>query len=154
VVSHLSYTPNSYFDITTRQRIDSRSARVRFAEGLVSWGPDWLKFAGGYTYSLTNPFLYYDTASASALATKPRNEGVLGFTTKDGPWRFHAGGRRDLRQNKMVSLGVGGAYEDECFIFDVSLQRRYTSINNDHGASTVLFEITLKTIGAFGFHAL
>ena len=54
----------------------------------------------------------------------------------------------------MASVAAGGAYEDECFIFDVSFQRRYTSINNDHGASTILFEVTLKTIGEFGFHAL
>ena len=154
IVSHLSYTPAGWFDITTRQRFDNKTMKVRFAEGIGSWGPKYARFSAGYTYSLTNPYLFYDTPGGSALATKPRNEGVLGFTTAEGPWRLHATGRRDLRQNKMVSLAVGGAYEDECFIFDVSFLRRYTSINSDHGASTILFEITLKTIGEFGFHAL
>ena len=154
IVSHLSYTPAKWFDITTRQRFDNRTMNVRFAEGLASWGADSLRFSAGYTYALTNPYLYYDAPGGSALATKPRNEGVLGVTTVTGPWRLHASGRRDLRQNKMASVAAGGAYEDECFIFDVSFQRRYTSINNDHGASTILFEVTLKTIGEFGFHAL
>ena len=154
IVSHLSYTPTDWFDVTTRQRFDRRSLKVRFAEGLVGVGPAALRVSGGYTYSVTNPYLYYDTVGGTATATRPRNEGVLGLTTQAGAWRVHAVGRRDLALNKMVSLGVGGAYEDECFIFDVSLQRRYTSINNDRGASTILFEITLKTIGEFGFHAL
>ncbi len=154
IVSHLNFTPTGWFDITTRQRFDKTSAKVRFAEGLASWGPQYARFSAGYTYSLTNPYFYFDTPGGSALATKPRNEGVLGFSATEGPWRVHGSGRRDLRQNKLVSLAVGGAYEDECFIFDVSFQRRYTSINNDHGASTILFEVTLKTIGEFGFHAL
>ncbi len=154
IVSHLTYTPTSWFDVTTRQRFDNRSGKVRFAEAVSSWGPQALRFNAGYTYSLTNPYAYFDTAAGSALATQPRNEASLGMSTTYGQWRFHAAGRRDVRTNKMVSLAVGGAYEDECFIFDVSLQRRYTSINNDHGASTILFEITLKTVGEFGFHAL
>jgi hypothetical protein len=29
--------------------------------------------------------------------------------------------------------------------------RRYTIINNDHGDSTLLFTITLKTVGPIGF---
>ena len=103
---------------------------------------------------MTNPYFFYDTAGGTALATKPRNEAVLGFSTTSGPYRLHATARRDLQMNKMVSLIAGGAYEDECFIFDVSYQRRYTSINNDRGASTILFQITLKTVGQFGFHAL
>jgi LPS-assembly protein len=47
---------------------------------------------------------------------------------------------------------VHGTYEDECFIFDVNFSRRYTSIDNDNGGTTILFQITLKTVGQFGFH--
>ena len=154
IVGHLSYTPAPWLDLTTRERLDNRSLRIRFAEGMASFGPNWLKFNAGYTYSLTNPFYYYDTAGGSALATTPRHEGVLGVTAREGAWHFRAEGRRDLALGKMVSLGLGAGYEDECFIFDVSYQRRYTSINNDNGATTILFEITLKTVGQFGFHAL
>lgn len=153
IVSHLAYTPTKWFDITTRQRFNNRSMRLRFAEGIAGFGPDYARFSTGYTYSLTNPFTYYDTANGSDIATKPRNEAVAGIDTTTGAYHLHAAARRDLQMNKMVSLDAGGAYEDECFIFDLRLQRRYTSINNDHGASTVLFEITFKTIGQFGFHA-
>jgi len=153
IVSHLSYTPNSFLDLTSRQRFDKDTAQIRYVDALATVGPDWMKVNGGYIYSMTNPFMYYDTAPTSLLATTPRNEVSLGMTTKQGQWSFRASSRRDVQQNKMVSLGLGSSYEDECFIFDVSLFRRYTSINNDHGASTVLFQLTFKTIGQFGFHA-
>ena len=44
-------------------------------------------------------------------------------------------------------------YEDECFILDANVARRYTSLNGDTGATLVLFQITFKTVGQFGFHA-
>ena len=53
----------------------------------------------------------------------------------------------------MVSAGVHATYEDECFIFDANASRRYTSLDGDHGETIVLFTITLKTVGQFGFHA-
>ena len=58
-----------------------------------------------------------------------------------------------MQTSQMVSVLAGGSYEDECFIFDISFYRRYTSVNGDGGASSVLFQITLKTVGEFGFHA-
>jgi LPS-assembly protein len=45
------------------------------------------------------------------------------------------------------------SYEDECFIFSGNVYRRFTSIGGDNGATTVLLQITLKTVGTFGFHA-
>jgi len=154
IVSHLSFAPNAYIDLTSRQRFDNRSMQPRFVDASATVGPSWLKLNGGYLYSVTNPFSYYDQSATTALATVPRNEVTLGATTKIGAWSFRASGRRDVRLNKMAALALGTTYEDECFIFDVSFTRRYTSINNDRGASTILFQLTFKTVGQFGFHAL
>ncbi|MCW3473147.1 LPS-assembly protein LptD [Limobrevibacterium gyesilva] len=154
IVSRLSFTPNSYLDITTRQRFDHKSFQIRFADALVSAGPSWLRFTGGYIYTIDNPYTLYDTPTSFNQTTTPRNEISLGTTAKWGNWRLNAAARRDLQSSKLVATSFGGAYEDECFIFNVSYIRRYTSINNDHGSSTILFQITLKTVGQFGFHAL
>jgi LPS-assembly protein len=54
----------------------------------------------------------------------------------------------------MVAVGADAIYEDECFIFDLRMYRRYTSINGDSGSTTVLFLLTFKTIGQFGYRAL
>jgi hypothetical protein len=35
-----------------------------------------------------------------------------------------------------------------------SFFRRFTSVDGDNGATTALFQITLKTVGTFGFNGL
>jgi LPS-assembly protein len=54
----------------------------------------------------------------------------------------------------MDSISVTGAYENECAIFDLTFYKRYTSIAGDSGDTMVLFQITLKTVGQFGFHPM
>ena len=53
----------------------------------------------------------------------------------------------------MASAWVDAGYDDECFTFDAHFYRRYTSLDNDGGATTILFQITFKTVGEFGFNA-
>jgi LPS-assembly protein len=158
VVSHLTFTPNRYFDITTRQRFDHKTFDIKFADALVSGGPEVLRLNAGYIYSAVNPYTYYDTSpyntAPPAVPTgPPRNEVSLGANSRFGPWKLNASARRDLQLSKFTSIGGGGSYEDECFIFDVKYYRRYTSVNNDRGSTTILFTVTLKTVGQFGFHA-
>lgn len=45
-------------------------------------------------------------------------------------------------------------YEDECFIFDVSYNKRYTPLNGDNGATSILFQLTFKTVGQFGVNRI
>jgi LPS-assembly protein len=78
----------------------------------------------------------------------------LGLSSKWGNYRFSGNIRRDLATNQMVEAGADAIYEDECFIFDLRLYRRYTSIDGDSGATTILFLLTFKTIGQFGYRAL
>jgi LPS-assembly protein len=78
----------------------------------------------------------------------------VGLSSNWGKYRFAGYARRDLSRNQMVSVGADAIYEDECFIFDLRAYRRYTSINGDSGSTTVLFLLTFKTIGQFGYRAL
>ena len=151
-VSKLSFTPIPQFDLTARGRFDQRTWNVNFADMTATAGTDLLRINGGYLYSNTNQFTYYDNPPASFVNT-PRNEIYVGASTKFGPWSLNGNLRRDLHLNKFVGIGAGATYEDECFIFDVRYYRRYTSLLADGGDSGVLFSITLKTVGEFGFHA-
>ena len=153
IVSHVSYTPNKYFDIMTRERFNSHSLQTQFFDAVGSAGPSFLRMSVGYIYTSTNPFMEYDTPTGLTTPTTPRNEISLGMNTSWEHWKLHTSARRDLQSREMVSAAAGASYEDECFIFDVSFYRRYTSINNDHGSTAVLFQVTLKTVGAFGFNA-
>jgi LPS-assembly protein len=152
IVSHLSFTPGPYFDITTRQRFDHRTLQMSFSDVTTSMGPQDFRLYASYLHSNTNPYFYYDNPPANFVNT-PRNEVALGGNTKIGAWKFNADVRRDLVLNKFVGYSGGATYEDECFIFDARYYRRYTSLLNDNGDSGLLFTITLKTVGAFGFHA-
>ena len=140
-------------DITGRTRLDRRDLALRFADVQGSTGWDRFRVSAGYLYSDTNPYAYYDTATVPASYFTPRNELTLSAAGNFGEYRFSGYARRDLHLNKMDSVGVRGTYENECFIFDVNLSRRYTSLNGDNGATYLLFQVTLKTVGQVGFNA-
>ena len=151
IVGRATITPASWFDLTLRGRLDHRNFDPHFAEALTSFGPPALRFNAGYSYTSYNPYYELDTPPEVNPNT-PRNEVVVGGSTKYGPFRLGAYARRDLQTAQMVAAGADAAYEDECFIFDAKFTRRYTSINNDHGDTTIYFQITLKSVGQFGFH--
>lgn len=153
VVTRTTFAPTSWLDVTGRSRLDRRNLSLRFADVQGSAGTNLLRLSAGYLYSDVNPYFYYDQATVPASYYRPRNELLVGATGTYDKYRFSAYGRRDLALNKMVAAGVRATYEDECFIFDANLSRRYTSLNGDSGATLVLFQITFKTVGQFGFHA-
>ena len=154
VVSRVTFTPNRYIDVTARQRFDRRNWNVRFADAIGTAGPAWLRVSAGYLYSAVNQSFYYDNPPSGAFTGPPRNEILFGASTTFDRYRFSGSVRRDLQTAKLVGVGLAGTYEDECFAFSTSFFRRYTSLDGDHGASTILFNITLKTVGTFGYHAL
>ncbi len=153
-VSHVSYMPNPWFDVSSQQRFDHASYRLRFADAIASGGPQWLRLNAGYLYSSYNPYLYYDTLPSGVLSGPPRNEVSAGVSTQYGAWRLSANARRDVQLGKMVSAGLSGSYEDECFVFSVEYFRRYVSLGSDSGASALLFQLTFKTVGTIGFNGL
>jgi len=169
VVSRVSFTPGSYLDLTARARFDPyKQMQVRYADLLASAGPETLKFTAGYFHSSINPYFTYDygpngvfwggdgktQTTSTEPYVAPRDEISAGATARYGHWRLSATARANIRTHQMDSVGVGGAYEDECSIFNLTFIQRYTSIGGDNGATTVLFQITLKTVGTFGFNPL
>jgi LPS-assembly protein len=159
VVARATITPASWFDFTGRTRVDPRQGDIRFVDAVASAGVPLLRLSAGYLYSSTNPYFLYDQAPSSVPPTGypasyfiPRDEVTLGAATQYGSYKLNGYVRQNLTLGKLDSIGVHGTYEDECFIFDVNFSRRYTSIDNDNGGTTILFQITLKTVGQFGFH--
>ena len=153
IVTRTTFSPARWFDITGRTRLDRRDLSLRFADIQGSTGFDHFRVNAGYLYSEINPYSYYDQPAVPASYYTPRNEVLLSASGNFGRYRFSGYARRDLRLNKMDTVGVRGTYEDECFVFDVNFNKRYTSLNGDTGATLVLFQLTFKTVGQFGFHA-
>jgi LPS-assembly protein len=169
VVSRLSFTPNALFDLTARARFDPHAQmKVTEADLQGSAGPQALRLSAGFIHSAINPFFTYDYplaqmfwgAAGSELPTAqepyaaPRDEVTLGASTRYGRWRLSGSAQANVRTHQMTVAGLSAAYENECAIFNLNFYRRYTSIGGDHGDTVVLFEITLKTVGEFGFHPM
>jgi LPS-assembly protein len=157
VVARGTFTPTQWLDLTYRTRLDSSSLATHAADAVATVGVPRFRVTAGYIYTNFNPYYYYDQPApppAGNLYYFPRNEITLGASSNWGFYRFSATVRRDLATNQMVSLGGDAIYEDECFIFDLRAFRRYTSINGDNGSTSILFLLTFKTIGQFGYRAL
>ncbi|HTR16971.1 MAG TPA: LPS assembly protein LptD [Acetobacteraceae bacterium] len=157
IITRATFIPADWLDFTARGRFDKDNMNVHFADGLVSAGVPLLRVSGGYLYSSTNPYnLYqsniYTTPLASSGYFMPRNEASLSVSSTFRNWTVSAYGRRDLATGQLVAIGADGRYENECFIFDINFNRRYTDILNDGGDSTLLFMLTFKTVGQLGFN--
>jgi len=154
IVTRTTVSPAPWLDVTGRTRLDHRSGNVRFADAVGSAGAPLLRLSAGYIYSVVNPYSLYDTQAIPSSYFQHRNEVTLGASTTFDKYRATGFVRRDLQTAKLTGIGVKASYEDECFIFDASFNRRYTSLNGDNGASTVLFQITFKTVGQFGVNRI
>ena len=168
VVSRVSYTPGQYVDLTARARFDPyRRMTVTFADVLGTFGPQLVKFSGGYLHSSINPYFTYDYVNPFLWGgagrpvpepqypyAAPRDEVTFGANTHYGAWKLAGSVQANLRTHELDTVAATGSYENECFIFSLIAYRRYTSLGGDNGASGVLFQITLKTVGEFGFHPM
>jgi LPS-assembly protein len=157
IVARGTLAPTSWLDLTYRTRLDPATLATHAAEAVGSVGVPSFRVNGGYIYSNFNPYYYYEQPAPPPAGSPyyfPRNEVTAGLSSSWGNYRISANARRDLATNQMVSMGGDAVYEDECFIFDIRYYRRYTSINGDNGASALLFLLTFKTIGQFGYRAL
>ena len=56
---------------------------------------------------------------------------TLGVSSNWGKYRFSGWARRNFQLNQMVSAGADAVYEDECYILDLRVYKRYTSYNGD-----------------------
>ena len=160
VVARATIIPSKYLDLTVRTRVDPHNGNLTFADAIASAGVPLLRLNAGYLYSQTNPYFLLDQAPSASPPSGypasyfvPRDELTLGGSTQFGHYKFSGYVKRDMTLSKLVATQVRATYDDECFTFDINGTRRFTSINNDSGDTTILFEITLKTVGQFGFHA-
>ena len=157
VVARASLSPTPWLDLTYRTRLDKTNLATRFADATAGVGPSEFRLNGGYIYTTDNPYSFYSQPPPPPAGSNfyiPRNEISLGADSRIGQYHFSANMRRDLSTNKMVSVAAQGSWENECVIFSILYYRQYTEVGTYSGSSAVLFQVTLKTIGQFGFHAL
>ncbi len=156
VVARASLSPTPWLDLTYRTRLDKSDLATRFADATSAVGNSALRVTAGYIYTTFDPYTLYDQPPPPPPGNAfyfPRNEISLGADSHINQYHFAANVRRDLATNQMVDVNGLMSYENECTIFSLIFDRRYTSVGGDHGATTLVFQITFKTIGQFGYHA-
>jgi LPS-assembly protein len=157
VVARATLAPTSWLNLTYRTRLDHKTFNTRMADGVAAIGVPKFAVSLGYFYSTFDPYTFFDQASpppAGNAFYTPRNEVTVGLSSNWGSYRFSGFARRDIQTGQMVAVGTEAAYENECFILDFRLYRRYTSYNGDNGETVGLLQLTFKTVGQFGFRAL
>lgn len=157
VVARATFAPTSWLDLTYRTRLDHKNLATRMADALATISAPHFSVSGGYFYSTNDPYSQFTQPQPPPLSSgyyTPRNEITLAASTNWGNFRLNGWMRRDLQTAQMVAVGAGAAYEDECYILDLRYYRRYTTFNGDSGGTTVLVQMTFKTVGQFGFKAL
>ncbi len=156
IVARGTFTPAPWLDLTYRTRLDKSTAQIRMADASFSAGGPKFQVTGGYLYSAFNPFYFYTAAQPLARTSayfQPRNEVSASVSSRWEKYRVSAYVRRNLANNQFDYYGLTGAYEDECFIFDVRFTRRLTSLLGDNGSTALLFFLTFKTVGQVGYRA-
>jgi LPS-assembly protein len=157
IVARVSAAPTPWLNLTYRTRLDKTNLATRMADASVSAGVPKLTVTAGYLYTTYNPYTLFDQAPppvpGGAFFT-PRDELTLSASSNWGTYRFSGFATQDLTRGQPVDWGGDAIYENECFILDIRLFRRYTSLNGDHGATVLLFQFTFKTLGQFGYRAL
>ena len=154
IVMRARVVPNQYFDFNGRMRLDPYTKHVNFGDALFSVGVPHFRVRGGYVYEPVTPYYYYATdyrsSGPSSLYYVKTNELSGGFSSDWGAWHLSAFARRSLSRKEFVSLGGDLGYSNDCFGIDVLYMKQYTTIGGQQRNSTVLFTVSLKTLGSFG----
>lgn len=159
-VGRLTVAPTSWFNVSTRARLDSQSGANNFNDFIASTsfrnvlGLDHLGLQGGYLYSPPLPYI---------TPVRTRNEVLAGFsastrTASGSNWRINVSARYDLDIDRPVMIQGSAGYEDECFILETSFIRRFsrneTTRQQYAGNNFILVRLAFKTLGQYGFRAL
>lgn len=156
IVARATVAPVSWFSLTYRTRLSHKDLGARLIDTYATFGNSALRFTGGYLYSNTNPYYLFTQAGEPPPAYfVPRREFTLGASTSLIPhWTFSGATQRNLATGTFDNAALSATWQNECTAVNISFYRTFTSFNYDHGNTTLLINITLKTLGNFGFSAI
>ena len=159
-VGRATFSPVSWIDILGRARLDSQSGALRATDAVATvnfgrFGPIQNVYVNaGYLYNRPLP---------QFIADQGRNEVVVGGgaqwrTAAGGVWRVQASVRYDVRLDRPSIVAGNFGYEDECFIIEGRVLRRYaqdiTTRQNFSGGTVMLVRVGFKTVGDYFFRAI
>jgi LPS-assembly protein len=154
IVARATIAPVSYFNFTYRTRLSHKDLGARMIDATATAGNNLLNISAGYLYANTNPYVLYNQPGIPAAYYVARHEVTASATSNFGPFTLSAGTTRNLASGTFDSANFSAGWQNECMAVSLSYYERFTSFNLDDGSTTVLVQITFKTLGNVGFSAL
>jgi LPS-assembly protein len=154
IVARATVAPVPYFNVTYRTRLSHDDLGARMQDATATLGTPVFNVSGGYLYSNTNPYVLYNQPGIPAAYYTPRHEFSATVASAFGPWSFSAGTTRNLQTGGFDSASFTAGWQNNCAAVNLVYYQRFTSFNLDTGSTTVLVQITFKTLGNVGFSAL
>ncbi len=154
IVGRVTVAPVSYFNLTYRTRLSHNDLGARMQDATATLGTAVFNISGGYLYSNTNPYVLYNQPGIPAAYYTPRHEVAANVASAVGEWSVSAGTTRNLQTGTFDSASFNVGWQNNCTAVSLVYYQRFTSFNLDDGSTTVLVQITFKTLGNVGFSAL
>lgn len=138
-VGAITISPSPWFELLHRFRLDRKDLDYRRSEVDLAAGPERLRLGIGYVRL---------TREQSDAALISREEIATTLHAQLNPnWWMTAATRRELGENSTVSTKAGVFYQDECILFGVIYDRRYTRDRDVEPSSSISFQINLLNLG-------
>jgi len=154
VVTSIDISPQQYFDLTYRNRIDVSNGEVRRHELGSNIGTPALNTSVRYVFfdkQESDENSDDEGEDEEGIVTQDRQELDFAINAQlTRMWRARIRGIRDLEANSQRSIGLTLSYEDECLLFSVGYRRRNFDDRDLEASDAIFFRVTFKTIGGFG----
>lgn len=138
-VGSLALSPSPWFELLHRFRLDRKDLDYRRSEIDMQAGPERLRLGVGYV-RLAREIGDANLSSREEITATMRAQ-------LSANWWMNAYTRRELGENSTIASKAGIFYQDECLLFGVIYNRRYTRDRDVQPSSSITFQINLLNLG-------
>ena len=159
-VGRATFAPTSWLDILGRVRLDGETGGLNATDAIATAN---LGRVGPFSNVFVNSGYLFNKPLPQFATNPRRSEVVFGGgaqwrTAAGGVWRASGSVRYDLNSERPALVAATFGYEDECFIIEGRLLRRYAqnlvTHENLSGNTVFLVRIGFKTVGDYFFRAI
>lgn len=138
-VGSITVSPSPWFELLHRFRLDRQDLGYRRSEVDLNAGPSQLRVGIGYVRLARE-------LSETGLDSREEISGSVHAQFNEN-WSATAFTRRELGLHSTIGSNAGVFYQDECLIFGVIYDRRYTRDRDIQPSSSINFKISLLNLG-------
>jgi LPS-assembly protein len=138
VVGRLQFRPVSGVNLSYRFRFDAEDAAFQRHEARASYSNEYVAFSTSYAFIAADGVEFEDREQVSAFASANLSD----------YWSVSARSAYDLEDNRLLSIGGGFRYLDECFDLDISTTYVPSGETEDtEGEFNAMVTLTFRNLG-------